>query len=157
MNLEKWVAVLLLVFFGGYLFLTGNIYLDFWEIDDRFNARTIPYLVGSVGFLGSSVLLINLTWSPGPAAYHFSSPLDKQAVWLITGVALYISLLEAVGFIPSSVLFLFFSAYLLGERRIGLLLITAMLVPLSLWAILTFLGIYLHPGDWAVYIQGPGQ
>ena len=157
MNLEKRVAISLLVFFGGSLLLTGNIYLDFWEIDDRFNARTLPYLVGSVGFLCSSVLFINLIWSPGLSSYGFTSPLDKRVIWLITGVTLYISLLESVGFIPSSMLFLFCAAYFLGERRVGLLLITAMLIPLSLWAILTFLGIYLHPGDWAVYIQGPGQ
>lgn len=157
MNLEKWVAISLLGFFGSYLLLTGNIYLDFWEIDDRFNARTIPYLVGSVGFLCSGVLLFNLIWSTRFATSHFHSPLDKRVIWLITGVALYISLLESVGFIPSSMLFLAFSGYFLGERRLGLLLFTAMAVPLSLWAILTFLGIYLHPGDWALYMQRPGQ
>ena len=157
MNLEKWVAISLLGFFAGYLFLTGNIYLDFWEIDERFNARTIPYLVGSVGIVCSGVLLFNLTWSTRLAASGFKSPLDKRVIWLITGVTLYISLLESVGFIPSSILFLALSAYFLGERRVGLILFTAIVVPLSLWAILTFLGIYLHPGDWALHILGPGQ
>ncbi len=153
MKLEKWVTVSLLIYFGSYLFLTGTIYLDFWESDEIFNARTIPYLIGSVGLLYVIGLLWNLTRQK-----HIStgiiSAVDNRAFWLIAGVVLYISLLESLGFIPSSLLLLALSAYFLGERRIGLIVSTAILVPVSLWAILTFLGIYLPPGNWGLTIQG---
>jgi hypothetical protein len=50
-------------------------------------------------------------------------------------------------------LFLTVSTYLLGERRMGLLLITGIVIPLSLWGILTFLGIYLSPGTWVLQVK----
>lgn len=152
--MEKWVSVTLTFFFGCYIFLTGDIYLDFWERDDGFNARTIPYLVGSIGLAGSAVLLYSLIWTDNPASTYLKiTPIVKRIIWLIIVVVLYISILEILGFIPSSVLFLTVSAYLLGERRVGLLLITGIAIPLSLWGILTFLGIYLSPGTWILQVK----
>jgi putative tricarboxylic transport membrane protein len=81
------------------------------------------------------------------------TPIVKRIIWLIILVVVYISLLEILGFIPSSVLFLTVSTYLLGERRMGLLLITGIVIPLSLWGILTFLGIYLSPGTWVLQVK----
>ena len=154
MILEKWVSVTLTFFFGCYIFLTGDIYLDFWERDDGFNARTIPYLVGSIGLACSAVLLYSLIWTDNPASTYMKiTPIVKRIIWLIIVVVLYISILEILGFIPSSVLFLTVSAYLLGERRVGLLLITGIAIPLSLWGILTFLGIYLSPGTWILQVK----
>ena len=154
MILEKWVFVTLTFFFGCYIFLTGDIYLDFWERDDSFNARTIPYLVGSIGLACSAVLLYSLIWANKPASTYLGiTPMVKRIIWLIILVVVYISLLEILGFIPSSVLFLTVSTYLLGERRMGLLLITGIVIPLSLWGILTFLGIYLSPGTWVLQVK----
>jgi putative tricarboxylic transport membrane protein len=152
--LEKWVTATLIIFFGCYIFLAGDIYLDFWGRDESFNARTIPYLIGSIGLLCSFVLVYSLIWIDKPVSVNLKVTSEiKRIVWLTSLVALYISLLELLGFIPSSVLFLTLSAYLLGERRIWLLLITGIAMPLLLWGILTFLDIYLSPGTWVLQVK----
>lgn len=140
-----------LLLFSAYGYLATDIPLDFWSEEERFNARSLPYLIAIFGMV-VSVLLVILPAQPTDwkALTHLRW---KPAILLLVTMSLYGLLLETLGFIVASLLFLVTGYGLLGERRKVLMLIASAPLILGFWMLMDFLGIYLDPGNLFALLQ----
>ncbi len=144
MNAYKFGIIILICCFLIYTFFTGDIYLDLWAEEEAFNARTFPYLIGTAG-LAISVLLFIL---PGNTEHLADIRQLKfsPALLLLGMTAGYGLLLDYLGFIVASFLFLILGFIILGERRIWRMGVSALLLVAGLWFLLYALEIHLSPG-----------
>ena len=137
---------LLLLLFITYVYFIGDIHLDFWAEEETFHARTFPYLIGCAGILLSVLTLVL------PTESRISGIPSMQrltaALMLIALVSCYGLVLDALGFIVTSVLFLIGSFMILGERQWLRMGLTATGLVVSFWLIMGSLDIYLTPGIW---------
>ena len=153
MNLIKYrVAPLtLLTLFCIYLYFSGDIYLDFWAEDALFHARTFPYFIGIAGVFIAALIAIlppKAVTLPGINTSHI-----LPAVLLVALTSAFGLLLDYLGFIVASWLFLVSGFLLLGERsylRVG---ICASLLVGIFWLLLDLLEIYLAPGFWLEWLS----
>lgn len=145
MNNSKLSGLLFLVLFSVYGYLTGDIQLDFWSEEERFNARSLPYAISAAGVIVSLLLimlpsadtnwrtLLALRWAP--------------ALQLLLTMSVYSIVFEYLGFIAGTLAFLLTSFVILGERRPALMLAAALPLTLGFWLLMESLGIYLSPGE----------
>lgn len=138
------VFLLMSVFYGWGATRIPSLPLDAAE---AMNARSLPYLLTFLGIAMSLALMLRRHTAAeevavDPTAGHWST-----AIALLALVVGYGVLLEWIGFLLCTGLFLLAGFSLLGERRrVRATLVAAGLV-LVLWAMLVLgLGIYLAPG-----------
>jgi|APSaa5957512535_1039671.scaffolds.fasta_scaffold152169_2 putative tricarboxylic transport membrane protein len=145
MNNSRVIGVTFLLLFSVYGYFTADIPLDFWSEEELFNARSLPYAIAAAGIL-ISFLLIAL---PSPATeWKTWLTLDwLPAVLLLLTMSLYGLVFEYLGFILSTISFLIISYFILGERRVGWMLVGSVPLVLGFWLLMDFLGIYLEPGE----------
>ncbi|MGB1190553.1 MAG: tripartite tricarboxylate transporter TctB family protein [Pseudomonadales bacterium] len=141
-------AIGLSIFFAAYLLLATQIHIDLWSLDSFFTARTFPFFAGGIGF-GSSVL-ISVHQFVRPSA-TLSTPTTNSfryppVLIMIVLMSLYITLIDLLGFIVSSIIFIATAGRLSGSEHQFLLITVAFAVPVLLGWILSLLGIYLDPG-----------
>jgi putative tricarboxylic transport membrane protein len=81
--------------------------------------------------------------------------LDWPSVGLLIGMMIFYSItLRFLGFVISSTIFLVGGFYILGERRIWLLLIGSVPLVLFIWFLMSrLLGMYIAPGE-IFYLMG---
>jgi putative tricarboxylic transport membrane protein len=155
--------------FGGLFFLALfvcygvtalAIPLDFMSAQDTFNARTLPVAVSIAGSL-VSLLLILLTGTPpghaGEAEPLVDTRLDFN--WLTTMLLvllmfLYGLVLDYLGFLIATSLFLAAGYWIMGERHPGILLLASIPVVVGFWLIMKGLDVYLAPGDLYYRLMG---
>ena len=130
--------------FLAYGFATQDILLDFWAEEELFNARSFPILIA----IGGSVLALLLVLfppefeKPGPLVFNI------ELFGLIALMLLYAGLLEQLGFVIATGLFLCAGFLVLGERRpVRLGLITVALTA-GFYFLMTALEIHLPQGTW---------
>ena len=145
-NGNKLGSSVLLLLFITYIYFIGDIHLDFWAEEETFHARTFPYLIGCAGILLS---VLNLVL---PSESRISAIPSMQrltaALMLIAMVSCYGLVLEVLGFIVTSVLFLIGSFAILGERQWLRMGLTATGLVVSFWLLMGSLDIYLARGIW---------
>ena len=145
MNNSRIIGSTFLLLFCAYGYFTTDIPLDFWSEEELFNARSLPYAIAvagaSIGFL--------LVILPSPTTeWREWLALDwVPAVLLLVVMSLYGLVFEYLGFILSTLLFLLVSYAILGERRIGWMLVASVPLVVGFWFLMDFLGIYLDPGE----------
>ena len=154
MNLNRYrVAPLtLLTLFCIYLYFSGDIYLDFWAEDALFHARTFPYFIGIAGVFIALLITILPTKAvslPGIKTAHI-----LPAVLLVTLTSAFGLLLDYLGFIVASWLFLVAGFLLLGERSYLRVIVCASLLVGIFWLLMDLLEIYLAPGYWLEWLFG---
>lgn len=139
----------LLALFCVYLYFSGDIYLDYWSEDALFHARSFPYFIGITGAFIAALLgiLPPKEVSPPPIINKHILP----AVLLIALISAYGLLLDYLGFILASWLFLSSGFLLLGERNYVRIGICASLLVGTFWLLLDLLEIYLPPGYWLAW------
>lgn len=137
-----------LLFFGlfsAYGYLAMDIPLDFWSEEEPFNARSLPYLIAAFGIIVSLLLVV---LPSGSTDWKAMTRLKwRPAIFLLLAMSLYGTLLETLGFIVATLLFLMTSYAILGERRAIPMLIASLPLILGFWLLMDFLGIYLSPGE----------
>ena len=72
----------------------------------------------------------------------------KRVIFLVIAMIVYGLIMRWLGFLIASVLFLLAGFAILGERKIGKMLLAAVPLVLLLWFIMSaLLGVYIAPGE----------
>ncbi|KEQ18365.1 tripartite tricarboxylate transporter TctB family protein [Endozoicomonas numazuensis] len=125
-----------------------QIPLQPWSMDEPFTSRTLPIFLSVIGFIVALLMLIlpdNEAQSP---IESFTGPGRKVTLALLVLMSLFGVALKPLGFLISTTLFLLGGYWLLGERRIKVLLLASLPVAIGPWFLLAkVLGIYLAPGE----------
>jgi len=149
---------------GGCLFLGLSLFYgaqisDIQQLPvdalEAMNARSMPILLCGAGVLLSLALIVagGTTRRNAPDSGADTPPrflaVDVFTVGLLLlGTVAYAYLLQWVGFWLATFAFLASGFLLLGERRLLLLLVIALLIATLLWVLLRFgLGLYLPSGS----------
>lgn len=148
---EKVGALILLLFSISYGILATQIQLTFLAMQETFTSRTMPLALAVLGSLLSFVILVLPTVDPAGknSLKEETAGMDwVTAILLVVAMFLYGLTMKWLGFILASILFLLGGFWVLGERRLKLMLITAIPLVLVLWAIMSrLLGVYIAPGE----------
>ncbi|WP_136679924.1 tripartite tricarboxylate transporter TctB family protein [Neptunomonas sp. XY-337] len=140
---------------GGLIFLLLSIAYGYYARQipllpgdefEPFHAQSLPNALAIIGAALALVLLITASKQPDDrlqlSGYHFL----LVAKLLLLTVAFALAL-NWIGFLLATLLFLIGGYWLLGERRIKVLLIASVPFAVAIWFILTqLLDIYLAPG-----------
>lgn len=146
---------------GGMLFLVLSLAYGYYsrqiamlpgDEDMAFNAQTMPSALAVVGTVLSIGLILSATRQRPDAltlnrfelfGYDFA-----LVAKLLLSIVLFALALKWLGFAVSTTLFLISGYWLLGERRIGVLLLASIPFAIGFWLILVkLLDIYLAPGE----------
>ncbi|HIG43572.1 MAG: tripartite tricarboxylate transporter TctB family protein [bacterium] len=138
------VGLIFLVLSCAYIYFAGEIPLDFWSEEEVFNARTMPYMIGTCSILCSALLI-------AMPSTHFNWNALRGLNWFPAGLllvmlSLYGLLLEDLGFVIATTLLLLISFAMLGERKITRMVSISLGLALGFWLLMDQLGIYLAPG-----------
>ena len=162
MTLDKWIAVFFLVASLLYGFTAFNYPLLPFERNMVFLPSTLPKALSVLGVLLSLLILV----APGVAPKDDSGTsapggnIDPtklrqykigQALGLIVAMVLYALALRPVGFIPATTLFLVGAGWILGERKLLLMVPVALVGAGFIWYLVhELLGIFLRPLPWFI-------
>lgn len=148
---EKVGALIMLLFSIAYGLLARQITLTFLAQQETFTSRTMPYALSIIGiFISLAILVLPTVDETGKKS------LAKETVGMdwFTAILLVVLMfgygltMKWLGFIIASIFFLLVGFWILGERRLRLMFLTAVPLVLVLWAIMSMLlGVYIAPGD----------
>ena len=154
MALDKWIAMIFLVISVVYGYAAYNYPLLPFERNMTFLPNTMPMVLGVFGALFALMILL----SPKPKADEKGDVLGDinlekwreykvgQAVALIVAMIVFALALRPVGFIATTVLFIVGSGWILGERRLPIMITAALIGTLAAWFLVhQVLGIFLSP------------
>lgn len=148
---EKVGALVIFLFSAAYGLLARNIPLSFLSQQEVFTARTMPYGLAVIGIVLAFFILVLPTVDPEgkKSLSETTKGMDwSTAIQLVVLMLIFGLIMKWLGFILSSILFLLAGFWVLGERRIKLMLFSALLLVAVLWFIMAFLlGVYLAPGE----------
>jgi putative tricarboxylic transport membrane protein len=148
---EKVGALVILLFSVAYGLIARKIPLSFLSQQEVFTARTMPYGLAIIGILLSFFIIVLPTVDPEgkKSLSETTKGMDwSTAIQLVVLMLAFGLIMKWLGFILSSILFLLGGFWILGERRIKLMLFSALLLVAILWFIMAFLlGVYLAPGE----------
>ncbi len=148
---EKVGALILLLFTLSYGLLATKIPLTFLAQQEFFTPRTMPYALSIVGVILSLAILIFPTHDPAgkrTLAQETAGMDWATAIKLVVLMTLFGLTIKFLGFIVASILFLLIGFWILGERRVKLMLFTAIPLVILLWGLMSMLlGVYIAPGE----------
>lgn len=157
MAIDKWVAALFLI--GGlvYGYAAFTYPLLPFERNMPFLPNTLPIALSAAAVL-LSVLVLLAPKAPADAEGDVLGSIDLakmreykfgQALGLILAMILYALALRPVGFIASTVFFLVGTGWILGERRLHIMIPVALAGAGVIWFLVQeALGIFLRPLPW---------
>jgi len=146
-NRDAAAALLLLAGFLAYAYGTTLIVLFPGQETEVFSPRTMPAAL-AIGGIGLSALQLLRCLRSGHRDRSELGGYDWfRSVLLCATMVGYGLLFEPLGFILATALFLAAGFAILGERRIGLLVLLPLTFSVAFWALMTkLLGLYLAPG-----------
>ena len=157
MKKDKVGALILLAFSIAYGLLAYSIPLTFIAQKESFNARTMPYALGIIGTILSFLILVVPSGESGEKASLKEAfrGLDWPRVGLLVGMMIFYGLtLRFLGFVISSIIFLMGGFWILGERRIWMVLVGSIPLVLFIWFLMSrILGMFIAPGE-IFYLMG---
>lgn len=156
MTLDKCIAVLFLTVSIIYGYASYTYPLLPFELNMVFLPNTMPLALSVLGILISSIIILSKKQAPAESLtdsdIDFSRLRDYnwgQALGLLVAMTLYAVLLRPVGFIPSTVAFLVGCGWVLGERRLHIMLASSLIGAGTIWYLVQeVLGIFLKPLPW---------
>jgi len=144
MNSSRVGGVLFLLLSILYGYFAGDIPLDYFSQQETFNARSLPRIIAVAAGLVSLGLIV----MPSPRTnWQFLGQLNwRPALLLLLLMSVYGLVLDPLGFVLATTLFLLAAFFVLGERHWIRML--AVSVPLAggFWLLMTWLEIYLGTG-----------
>jgi putative tricarboxylic transport membrane protein len=144
LHAERLVALLILLFSLAYFALAFGIKLPPGSDETPFSARTFPLVLGPLAMALSLALLLK-----PPGGEDVGRGFAWGRAFGLTGLmALYALAIDRLGFAVTSALFLAGGFYILGERRMLVLLPIAAATALGFWIMFTFLDVQL---DWGIF------
>jgi putative tricarboxylic transport membrane protein len=153
MALDRWIAVIFLMTSLVYGLAAYDYPLLPFERNMSFLPNTMPKMLSGAG----AILSLIIIFVPGIGhAVHEEESADEwnnfdwiPAGGLVLAMVLFALALRPLGFIGSSVLFLVGAGWILGERKIHLMVPIALLGSGLLWYLVQeLLGIFLRPLPW---------
>jgi len=134
MSRDRVGALLLLVFFVAYGYLSTNITLLPFQLNQAFHARTAPQFLTFAGILLAVFLLIK----PGDDRPVDTSGMTFKRVALLCGLMIFYGLtVRALGFLISTSIFLMGGFWVMGERRWLVLVGASVPVVIGFWLLMT--------------------
>lgn len=148
---DKTGAFAFLVLALAYGLNIGDIPMLPGDEDEPFNAKTMPYflawVMGGVSFLMLVTRSRNETGADS-VVKAFQGLYWGKTIQLLGLMVFYGMTITFLGFIPSTILFIFGGLWILEERRLKVLLLVSVPVTVIFWYILSqLLGIYLTHGE----------
>ncbi|SDO58253.1 tripartite tricarboxylate transporter TctB family protein [Desulforhopalus singaporensis] len=148
---EKVGALLMLLFSMGYGMLATKIPLTFLAMQETFTSRTMPYGLSAMGAVLSLAILILPTVDPAgkKTLKEETGGMDwLKGILLVVSMLIFGLTMKWLGFILASIVFLLIGFRILGERRLWLMIVTAVPLVFFLWAIMSvLLGVFIAPGE----------
>jgi putative tricarboxylic transport membrane protein len=154
MQLDKLIALIFMVISVIYGYTAYNFPLLPFERNMPFLPNTMPMALSVLGVLISLIILFSKSelsedndseMSIKNLRYYKTG----QASAILGAMVIYALALRTLGFIPSTILFLFISSWILGERKIFKMIIVAILGTVPIWYVVQeVLGIFLKPLPW---------
>jgi putative tricarboxylic transport membrane protein len=157
MALDKSIAVLFLVIAIIYGYTSYTYPLLPFELNMVFLPNTMPMVLSGLGILFSLIIILTSgknADADGKALGDFDISRLRdyktgQALGLITAMVVYALALRPVGFIAATTLFLFGTGWILGERKLHIMIPSALLGAGCIWYLVQeALGIFLRPLPW---------
>jgi len=164
LNLEKFLALIILIICILYAytsFITMQANLLPFEKNMTVLPNSLPKVISIFGIIISTFLILKKEEHNSEESFSsinlknvFSFYYGK-ALSIILLMIIYTLCLRPVGFILSSVLFLFFASFILGERSYIKLAIICLLGTSIIWLLLEkVLGIYMRPFPYILQTLG---
>lgn len=155
MTLDKIIALIFMAISIVYGYTAYNFPLLPFERNMPFLPNTMPIALSAFGVLISFIILIGRSdmhdddGTGGMNIKKLKEYKTGQASAILGAMIIYALIIRNVGFIPSTILFLFISSWILGERRYVQMTIAAVLGTVPIWYIVQeVLGIFLRPLPW---------
>jgi putative tricarboxylic transport membrane protein len=156
MALDKWIAVVFLAISLVYGYAAYTYPLLPFERNMVFLPNTMPMVLSGLGVLLSVIILVTRTTANGDGEPLGDVDISRlrdyqtgQALGLIAAMVVYALALRPIGFIAATTLFLFGTAWILGERKLPAMILSALLGAGCVWYLVQeALGIFLRPLPW---------
>ena len=149
-NRQRLGGLLFLALSIGYGIVAREIELDFFSETELFNARTLPIMLAMAGVVISIALI--LTARDEEAAIPIRSLNWRPAITLLAALWAFGLLLEGLGFIIATSIFLSIGFIVMGERRWLRIVATAVPVALGFWVVMSLLDIQLPSSEWLIAV-----
>jgi putative tricarboxylic transport membrane protein len=151
MALDKWIAVIFLTVAVAYGYSAYTYPLLPFERNMVFLPNTLPMALSVIAIILSLIVIL----APKPAT---SDDIDLatlrgyklgQAFMLVAAMVVYALALRPIGFLTGTVVFLVATGWILGERRLHIMIPVALLGAGVVWFLVQqALGIFLRPLPW---------
>ena len=157
MALDKWIALIFLAIALVYGYASYTYPLLPFERYMVFLPNTMPMVLSGLGILLSLIIILTPTKTAdadGDALGDFDISRLRdyktgQALGLIAAMVVYALALRPVGFIAATTLFLFGTGWILGERKLHIMIPSALVGAGCIWYLVQeALGIFLRPLPW---------
>ena len=153
MALDRWIALILLgicLVYGYTAWFTMDAGLAPFMKRNPIWPSTFPKALAVLGIVASLIILFGIEKSEAIEAEIDYRRLHEyklgQAIMLLGLMVAYALCLRPVGFIFSTTAFLFFGAFILGERKWVLTISVAVIATMIVWYLVQqVLGIYMRP------------
>lgn len=155
MALDRWIAVIFLMISIVYGYSAYGYPLLPFELNMSFLPNTMPMVLSVAGIILSMIIILvpGIGYGVDDTNKESNENLKDyrwgQATGLVLAMVLFALALRPIGFISSSVLFLVGAGWVLGERKLRLMIPIALLASGVLWYLVQeLLGIFLRPLPW---------
>lgn len=153
MALDRWIALILVgvcLAYGYTAWFTMDAGLAPFMKRNPIWPSTFPKILSVLGLCASCAILFNLEKSEpvvGDIDYRRLHEYKLgQAIMLLVLMVVYAVLLRPLGFIGSTMGFLFLGAFILGERKYIVMALVAFIATFIVWYLVSeVLGIYMRP------------
>lgn len=164
MALDRWIALVILMIclaYGYAAFFTMDAALPPFMKHNPIWPSTFPKVLSVMAILAALFILLGFekgAEEPKPMDINYRRLTDYnlgQALMLLGLMAAYALLLRPAGFLPSTVGFLVLGAFVLGERKLHILVPVAAAAAGLVWYLVQeVLGIFLSP--WPAFFMNGG-
>jgi len=164
LNLEKFLALIILIICILYAytsFITMQANLLPFEKNMTVLPNSLPKVISIFGIIISTFLILKKeehNYEENISSINLKNVFNfyyGKALAILLLMIIYTLCLRPVGFILSSVLFLFFASFILGERNFIKLSIICLLGTSIIWLLLEkVLGIYMRPFPYILQTLG---
>ena len=154
MALDKWIAVVFLTVAVAYGYSAFTYPLLPFELNMVFLPNTMPMALSVIAIILCLIVIL----SPKPVTTDSGSDIDlsnlgdykvPQTLILVAAMLAYALARRPVGFLASTVLFLVATGWILGERRLHIMIPVALMGAGVVWFLVQqALGIFLRPLPW---------
>lgn len=155
MTLNRWIAAIFLIIclvYGYTSYFVMDALLPPFMKQSPIWPSSFPKVLAALGILLSIFILLtppSKDFKPGTGDINYRRLGDYhlgQAIGLLGLMAVYAFCLRPIGFLISTVGFLVLSGYLLGERKLHIMIPIAVVTAVAIWYLVQqVLGIYLRP------------